>query len=86
MASFFMADSSIEELINVDVWTVDDSADFSRSFRNEDDDPRFFFTEEDSDDDLTEPMEIPNEPTDSEPIEEAYFYDWFHEFDKEYDV
>jgi hypothetical protein len=86
MASFFMADSSIEELINVDVWTVDDSADFSRSLRNEDEDPRFFFTEEDSDDDLTEPMEIPDEPTDSEPIEEDYFYDWFHEFTKEYDV
>lgn len=93
MAPLFLhGDDSIETLMNEELWTLDDSADFSRSFhetKNDDDDLPFLWQEEEEDPDSSDLLELEeptNEEEDSETNQGSYFYDWFHEFEKEYDV
>ena len=64
-------DLSIDELMNEDLWDLDDSELFLEGFTDEEP------TEEEFEDDQLQP---------SEPLPLDEPFDWFHEMGKEYDV
>lgn len=77
--------SSIEDLMNEDLWTLDDSQLFSSAFSNQEDDwPE---DEEESIDDLEgNDDDDAVVAEDEEPIEHDDTFDWFNERSPIYDV
>lgn len=81
--SFAYHDLSIDDLMNEDLWTLDDSQNFLAGFTYNGDD-----WEEDEEEDSFTDLEDNNEVVteDEEPVNDDDPFDWFHERSPIYDV